>query len=207
MLNALRVAVVVIALIVTGCGSQASPTDPAGTAQPSQPTEQTSQPTNHATGQPTTGATSTAEPSTTEPSTSGPPGSQVPLPTLAPEAPPEPLPEPELESADEIVEAMALPDLAPQVIVSMLDQLGIGLYQTDGTPIRVGAETSNRGPLPVRARGTRPHRHARRTRHRRWLDQLPRLPRGACRARVPGIGGGAGRRVCRIRTQPIPTNP
>ena len=55
----------------------------------------------------------------------------------------EPLPEPELETVDDIVEAMFQPGMAAVSVVSMLDQLDIGTYHDDGSPIRVGAETSD----------------------------------------------------------------
>ncbi len=54
-----------------------------------------------------------------------------------------PLPAPLLGSADEIVAAMADPTQAEQVVVSMLQLLGIGLYEPDGSLIRRGTETSD----------------------------------------------------------------
>lgn len=52
-----------------------------------------------------------------------------------------PLPTPTLATADDIVAAMSDPDQAPQVVVSMLQLMGVGLYQPDGTPIRRGTAT------------------------------------------------------------------
>jgi len=44
---------------------------------------------------------------------------------------------------DEIAEALFVPQLAEQAVVSMLQELGIGLYKDDGTAIRVGTEQSD----------------------------------------------------------------
>ena len=88
----------------------------------------------------------TAAPQTTGPGSSVPPQTSDPtdpLPTLPPILTTEdPLPEPELETADEIAQLMFDPAWSDQVVVSMLDVLGIGLYETDGTPIRTGTETT-----------------------------------------------------------------
>ncbi|HEX2626876.1 MAG TPA: hypothetical protein VHL56_08220 [Candidatus Limnocylindrales bacterium] len=54
-----------------------------------------------------------------------------------------PLPAPALATADDIAAAAGDPDQAPQVVVSMLQLLGIGLYTSDGTPIRVGTASSD----------------------------------------------------------------
>jgi len=59
----------------------------------------------------------------------------------------QPLPEPIYTTADEIVEAMYQPGNEEQVVVSMLDMLGIGLYNEDGTAIRAGAENSDDDPF------------------------------------------------------------
>lgn len=56
--------------------------------------------------------------------------------------PPEPLPEPVLDTTDEIVEALFAPSDEAQTIVSMLQALGIGLYRDDGSAIRRGTEAS-----------------------------------------------------------------
>ncbi|HET7182589.1 MAG TPA: hypothetical protein VFI15_10190 [Candidatus Limnocylindrales bacterium] len=53
------------------------------------------------------------------------------------------LPEPTLGSIDAIVAAIDDPAQAGNVVVSMLAQLGIGLYRADGTAIRKGTETSD----------------------------------------------------------------
>lgn len=53
------------------------------------------------------------------------------------------LPEPTLTSIDDIILAMGDPTQAGNIVVSMLAQLGIGLYRADGTPIRKGTETSD----------------------------------------------------------------
>jgi len=53
------------------------------------------------------------------------------------------LPEPTLGSIDEIVAAIDDPAQSGNVVVSILAQLGIGLYRADGTPIRAGTEASD----------------------------------------------------------------
>ena len=86
--------------------------------------------------------------STAGPETIAPPGTGLPAATLhadatAPPVDDGPLPNPTLGSIDDVVAAMADPAAAAQVVVSMLQQLGIGLYEADGTAIRTGTETSD----------------------------------------------------------------
>lgn len=105
-----------LALVLAGCGTQAPTSVPGG-----------------ATGGP---------PATSQPASGQPSSSVDALPTSEP-IDTGPLPAPTLTTADDIVAAMSDPDQAPQVVVSMLQLLGIGLYEPDGSPIRVGTETSN----------------------------------------------------------------
>jgi hypothetical protein len=74
---------------------------------------------------------------------SEPSSSAEPLPSSPPQQALEPLPEPELTSADEIAELLFDPSWSEQAVVSMLDVLGIGLYNPDGTAIRAGTETTS----------------------------------------------------------------
>ncbi len=141
----LGAAALTIVLITTACGSSTPTTGPSG--QPS--TQPSAQPGTQQPGQ-SAGPTQTAEPSpTAEPGQETPPGTTAapatdgPLPTFEPEAPPEPLQEPELHTPDEIAEALFRPELAEQAVVSMLNELGIGIYNVDGSPIRVGSEASD----------------------------------------------------------------
>ena len=129
-----RSALLIVALVVSGCGSAAPAVTPAATGAAT------------STGTPATAGRAsfpaptdqgTVSPGSVEPQ---PPGSNRPATTPPPAQPPEPLPEPELETADEIVEALFQPDLADVAVVSMLDQLGIGLYRPDGSAIRTGTE-------------------------------------------------------------------
>jgi hypothetical protein len=63
---------------------------------------------------------------------------------VTPEPPsPRPLPQPELTSVEDIAQALFQPELAEQAVVSMLDELGIGIYKADGSAIRAGTETSD----------------------------------------------------------------
>lgn len=73
-------------------------------------------------------------------------GQPTPPPSLAPPLIETlPLPEPALTDPGDIATALQDPDPAQELLgaVSMLDQLGIGIYHPDGTPIRPGTE---RGP-------------------------------------------------------------
>ena len=99
-------------------------------------------------------ANPTAQPTSQESAQTGPtpPGTtEVPaatatpeqLPSLEPTPPPETLQAPELTSVDEIAEALFRPELAEQALLSMIDELGIGLYADDGSPIRPGSEQSD----------------------------------------------------------------
>jgi hypothetical protein len=60
-----------------------------------------------------------------------------------PTEPPPPLPVPAFDSASDIAGVMFERAQAEQVVVSMLDLLGIGLYQSDGSAIRPGSESSD----------------------------------------------------------------
>lgn len=129
---------------VTGCSAVPAPSltqQPTGTAHVT-PTERPS----------------SAEPAATVspgPSAESSPTDQLPEDTFVPEPgeeeitdamlnpPPEPLPEPQIESVDEIVEAIFDGGDAAQAVVSMLRALGIGVYNVDGTPIRRGTEASD----------------------------------------------------------------
>ena len=53
------------------------------------------------------------------------------------------LPEPTLTTVDEILQAMGTPGAEEQVVVSLLDLLGVGLYTADGRLIRAGRESSD----------------------------------------------------------------
>lgn len=130
MRTGLAVVFVALALIVAGCGSA----EPAPSATPA---GQTSGPTTQPTGgEPNpTDSTTPAPGQTTGPATG-------PGPTSAPAEQP-PLQEPELETPEQIAEALFNPDLAEQSVVSMLALLGIGIYNPDGTPIRAGTEQSD----------------------------------------------------------------
>ena len=81
------------------------------------------------------------------PGSSAPAGSSGGSPVVAASRPPAtdrpPLPDPALGSATEIVQAIGRPELAEQFVVSLLAELGIGLYKPDGTAIRTGAERSD----------------------------------------------------------------
>lgn len=106
------------------------------------------------------GACASADTSPVPITSSGSPGSPRPTarvdgPTIAPSATtttepkpdptatPAPLPEPAFDTAEEILAVLYERAQADQVVVSMLDMLGIGLYQADGTVIRAGAETAD----------------------------------------------------------------
>lgn len=125
-----RLSIVVIALLVQACG---------GAEQSMQPT------TTQGTSAPTTPRlTTTGEPSSQPTNLQQPTGAPTePTSSLLPLEPAASLPEPELESIDQVVEVMYERAQAEQVVVSMLGQLEIGLYNEDGTPIRQGAEQSD----------------------------------------------------------------
>jgi hypothetical protein len=128
----LGAAVFAFVLIAAACGaSQATPA-PTATA-PGQTAGPTSQPT---TGEPSPTESTTLAPGQTAGPTTGPGPTSQPADKV-------PLQEPELESPEDIAQAMFNPDLAEQSVVSMLDELGIGIYQPDGTPIRAGTEASD----------------------------------------------------------------
>ncbi len=131
-----RMAILVMAVLAQACG---------GNEQSIQPT--TVEPT---TTQPTTTQQPTTQPTTTQTTTAQPPDSSAtpsatdePTSTQPPLEPAAPLPDPALQSIDQVVEVMFERAQAEQVVVSMLDQLDIGLYNEDGTPIRTGAEASD----------------------------------------------------------------
>lgn len=142
MRTGLGVAVLTIALIASGCGSGQPSAAPTATTPGA-----TTQPTTQSTGQPTSGEPTptqpTAEPGQTSQPTAEPGPTGTPGPTSEPEAEAVPLQAPELESPEEIAQALFQPELAEQAVVSMLDELGIGIYQLDGTPIRAGTESSD----------------------------------------------------------------
>jgi hypothetical protein len=74
----------------------------------------------------------------------GTPGTGSTGPSSAPSATgPVSLPVPALRSAAQIVQALGQADLSGQLVVSLLDELGIGLYLPDGTAIRAGDERSD----------------------------------------------------------------
>jgi len=130
------IAFTLLALVGAACGA----------AQPS--TLPTELPTGQQTGVPTAGTSGQPTPvpsdggPTSPPTTPG--DSPGPGPTFPPlDEPPEPLPAPEFDNALDISIAESQPELATQVVVSMLDQLGIGIYNADGTPIRAGTEQSD----------------------------------------------------------------
>jgi hypothetical protein len=100
-----------------------------------------------ATPQAAIGEPATPEPSTVEPATPG-PASPPPTPfgpvstPLPPEAPTA-LPEPTLTTPKEIGTAFIDTRMHAQAVVSLLHVLGIGLYGSDGTPVRAGTELGN----------------------------------------------------------------
>lgn len=136
------VAVLLVGLLSTACGS-AQPTQapasgqgPTTTARPdgSQAATGTTVPAD------TLSPAATDQPTTTiQPSASGEPGALV-IPDL--NRPPD-LPAPELTSVDEVVQAMAEPGMEDQAVMSMLDLLGIGVYGDDGTVILAGSDQSD----------------------------------------------------------------
>jgi hypothetical protein len=126
MVTKLGVIVLVVGLIGAACGANQQSAEPTG-------------------NQPITTASpgsSQQTPASNPPATSEPTESFEPGATQPPLLPLEALPDPELGSAATIGEVMYDPSFSEQVVVSMLDGLGIGLYQTDGTPIRTGTETA-----------------------------------------------------------------
>jgi hypothetical protein len=91
----------------------------------------------------TTGPANPTATSTGAPSTPSDPGSTPEVPTATTSPQDLPLPTPNLDSIDEILTAMDDPEQSEQVVVSLLAQLGIGLYTSDGAPIRKGTEASD----------------------------------------------------------------
>ena len=133
MRTSLGIALLVVGLIAAACGSaqqSSAPTLPISSQQPSdsqQPsTSQQPMDTN-------------APGATDNPPATSQPGQPIVFPDL--NVPPE-LPQPEFTTADEVVEAMFQPGLEGQAIVSMLDQLGIGIYSDDGELILAGTDQS-----------------------------------------------------------------
>lgn len=88
-------------------------------------------------------AGTSAQPTSGQPTGTLPPGSTEPPPSLLPPPSQEPLQAPELESPDEIAQALFQPGLEEQAVVSLLNVLGIGIYNADGSAIRAGTETSD----------------------------------------------------------------
>lgn len=114
-------AIVVIALISGGCGASEASAPPG---------------IQSGTNQPTTTPTLEATTPTTLPSPSPSAG--------RPEPPsPAPLPDAELATIEGISAGLYERAQAEQVVVSMLDLLGIGLYEADGSVIRAGSERSD----------------------------------------------------------------
>ena len=141
MRTSLAIAILVVGLITAACGAPQQSTAP--TLSPGSQRPTTSQ-------QPTEsqGPTDTQQPvptttvGTLPPGTPGPQPSGDPFADYDPNAPPEPLGAPEFETPEEITEAMFMAEPpAEQVVVSMLELLGIGLYKFDGTAIRAGSES------------------------------------------------------------------
>ena len=130
MLRRLGVATLVVGLLTAACGSAAPSQAPTGTLTQT-PTGPSSQAPADTQSPPQTPApTNSVEPTDgTEPGSTESPGT-------------EPLPDPEL-GVDEIVAGFGQPGMATQIVVSMLDALGIGLYHDDGTEIRPGLEQSD----------------------------------------------------------------
>jgi hypothetical protein len=115
---------VIVGLLVGACGGATGPSGPSGPAAGSSDPGRS------------------AAPSTGAPGASvAPSGSSVPAVT-----PPPPLdiPQPSLTDPYDIGAALRDPATVPDAIASLLDQLGVGIYAADGTPIRPGRE---RGPL------------------------------------------------------------
>ena len=120
----LVVAVVAASLALAGCGSQAP--KPSGSGSIAGPTA-------------SAGVVSGTQA----------PGGGDPAPVTAapPSAAPDPaLPAPALTDPEKIADALDAPRTRLQGVVSLLDQLGIGIYAADGSPIRPGAERSITDP-------------------------------------------------------------
>ena len=121
--GAIRAALVAVALVAACSSAQ-----PSGTIAP---------------GQATNAAPAQSEPGQAPIGTDAPLGpGEVEITDALLNPPPEALPEPLLDTTDEIVEALFNPADPAQAIVSMLRALGIGTYRDDGSPIRPGNETS-----------------------------------------------------------------
>ena len=111
-----RLPALVLALSLCACSATSPTVSPSGQPTSGQPTA----------GQLTSGQPTAGQPTSGQPTPIGPSPSVGPEPTPPSEAP-EPLPEPELTTADEISGVLYDPSYAEVAVVSVLDQLGIGL--------------------------------------------------------------------------------
>lgn len=126
------VALIVVALISGACGGQPTTSgQPTARGSPSTTDQRTPSAVPTSSGQPSIAPSpgNTDQPPPTD------------FPDFSADLPP--LPEPTLTTVDEIFQAMGSPGGEEQVVVSVLDLLGIGLYKPDGTPIRAGSESSD----------------------------------------------------------------
>jgi hypothetical protein len=136
-----RLVALVLASVLAGagCGSTPVPT-PAGTSAPVSPTAPAPALTDgpgssaDAPGQPTASAVASAEPQ------------PVPTPGTSQDPAQAPLPEPGLADPFAIGEALYDPGRMGVAVVSLLDQMGVGIYAGDGTPIRKGLERAAGDP-------------------------------------------------------------
>jgi hypothetical protein len=137
-----RLVALVLASVLAGagCGSTPVPT-PAGTVPP----EPTTAPATAAqTGDPGPSASAPGQATASPTATTG--TQPVPAPGTSEDPPLAPLPEPGLADLFAIGEALYDPGRMGVAVVSLLDQMGIGIYASDGTPIRKGLERAAGDP-------------------------------------------------------------